>query len=150
MNNTIILVLYYIMWWTGMYRRIEHLRDVNPDMKALISIGGWNEGSDKYSKMASSADSRKKFVNSVVKFIQTYKFDGLDVDWYAIHCSKQHTYSITHPFPACDFIGSTRALRPSKMPTEPPVILRIRRTSSHCYVSSGMPSNRITIYCQRL
>ncbi|CAG2178751.1 unnamed protein product, partial [Oppiella nova] len=68
-------------WGEGMYRRIEHLRDVNPDMKALISIGGWNEGSDKYSKMASSPDSRKKFVNSVLKFIQTNKFDGLDVDW---------------------------------------------------------------------
>lgn len=68
-----------------MYRRIEHLRDVNHNMKALISIGGWNEGSDKYSQMASSPDSRKKFVNSVVKFIQTYKFDGLDVDWYAKH-----------------------------------------------------------------
>ncbi|CAG2174944.1 unnamed protein product [Oppiella nova] len=68
-------------WGEGMYRRIEHLRDVNHNMKAMISIGGWNEGSDKYSQMASSPDSRKKFVNSVVKFIQTYKFDGLDVDW---------------------------------------------------------------------
>ncbi|CAG2118127.1 unnamed protein product [Medioppia subpectinata] len=64
-----------------MYRRIEHLRDVNKNMKALISIGGWNEGSTKYSKMAANPGARKTFVNSVVKFLQTYKFDGLDVDW---------------------------------------------------------------------
>jgi len=47
----------------------------------MISIGGWNEGSDKYSNMVSNAASRKTFVDSVVKFLQTQNFDGLDLDW---------------------------------------------------------------------
>ena len=51
-------------------------------MTTMIAIGGWNEGSDKYSRMASNPSSRKTFVDSVVKFLQKYDFDGLDVDWY--------------------------------------------------------------------
>jgi len=59
------------------------LRSVNPHLTTVIAIGGWNEGSDKYSKMASTADSRKTFVDSVIKKKKKYDFDGLDVDWYS-------------------------------------------------------------------
>jgi GH18 family chitinase len=34
--------------------------------------------------MASNAASRKTFVDSVVKFLQKYDFDGIDLDWFAI------------------------------------------------------------------
>jgi chitinase len=67
-----------------MYRRWNYLRTVNPHLTTMIAIGGWNEGSDKYSKMASSAASRKIFVDSVVKFLKKYDFDGIDLDWFAI------------------------------------------------------------------
>jgi len=70
-----------LQWGHGMYRRWNYLRTVNPHLTTMIAIGGWNEGSDKYSKMASSAASRKTFVDSVVKFLQKYDFDGLDLDW---------------------------------------------------------------------
>lgn len=45
------------------------------------SLTGWNEGSIKYSKMASEPESRAKFVASVVNFLQKFNFDGLDLDW---------------------------------------------------------------------
>jgi chitinase len=67
-----------------MYRRWNYLRTVNPNLTTMIAIGGWNEGSDKYSRMASNAASRKTFVDSVVKFLQKYDFDGIDLDWFAI------------------------------------------------------------------
>lgn len=69
-------------WGNGLYRRFNHLREVNPHLTTMISIGGWNEGSDKYSKMASTAENRKKFVDSVIDFLKLYDFDGLDLDWY--------------------------------------------------------------------
>jgi chitinase len=47
----------------------------------LVAIGGWNEGSEKYSAMASSAATRAVFVQSVVDFLTKYGFDGLDFDW---------------------------------------------------------------------
>ena len=35
----------------GAYIRFTNLKLKNPDMKALLGIGGWNEGSTKYSEV---------------------------------------------------------------------------------------------------
>lgn len=64
-----------------MIERVAKLRALNPAMSVLISIGGWNEGSNKYSDMVSKDTSRKLFVSSVVEFIQKYNLDGFDIDW---------------------------------------------------------------------
>ena len=50
-------------------------------IKVTIAIGGWNEGSEKYSLMAKDADRRRAFVKSVVTMLREYNFDGLDLDW---------------------------------------------------------------------
>ncbi len=61
---------------------MTELRKYNPNLATLISIGGWNEGSNKYSAMVSNAGSRATFVASVVEFLKKYELDGLDLDWY--------------------------------------------------------------------
>ncbi|XP_053984693.1 chitinase-3-like protein 1 [Hylaeus volcanicus] len=63
------------------YGKFTALRELSPGTKALIAIGGWNEGSSKYSRMAGDAGARSQFVQNVVKFLQKYNFDGFDVDW---------------------------------------------------------------------
>ncbi|XP_034838643.1 probable chitinase 2 [Maniola hyperantus] len=63
------------------YKRLVSLKERYPHLKVTIAIGGWNEGSDKYSRMASKPETRAKFVESVMLFLNTYKFDGLDLDW---------------------------------------------------------------------
>ncbi|GIX71300.1 chitotriosidase-1 [Caerostris darwini] len=68
-------------WGLGAYKRFNGLKRKNPQLKTLIAIGGWNEGSPKYSRMARSASSRRTFINSCVQFLQKYGFDGLDLDW---------------------------------------------------------------------
>lgn len=65
----------------GAYKRFNALKSQNPELKTFISIGGWNEGSEKYSKMAADDGSRKEFAASCVTFVQQYGFDGLDLDW---------------------------------------------------------------------
>ena len=65
----------------GAYLRFNSLKNVNKNLKTLIAIGGWNEGSIKYSNMASKPETRKVFVDSVISFIEKYGFDGLDLDW---------------------------------------------------------------------
>lgn len=56
------------------------IRDANPHLKLLISVGGWS-WSNNFSNMASTEETRRAFANSVVKFLRTYKLDGVDIDW---------------------------------------------------------------------
>ncbi|XP_032675832.1 chitinase-3-like protein 1 isoform X2 [Odontomachus brunneus] len=53
----------------------------NTDTKCLIAMGGWNEGSARYSTMAASPALRKNFVESTKDFCLKHGFDGLDLDW---------------------------------------------------------------------
>lgn len=63
------------------FKKATDLRIKHPHLKVMIAIGGWNEGSTKYSHMAKDKVKRGKFVKSVVKFLEKHKFDGLDLDW---------------------------------------------------------------------
>jgi GH18 family chitinase len=45
----------------------------------LLLSAGWGEGSEKYSVLVETEESRAKFVESVLKFIVFYGFDG--VSW---------------------------------------------------------------------
>jgi chitinase len=65
----------------GAYARFVALKNKNPSLKTLLAIGGWNEGSTKYSDMASSATTRRTFIDSAVSLLQEHGFDGLDLDW---------------------------------------------------------------------
>jgi chitinase len=81
--------------WTGcqgdnstktMYYRIMQVKKQhNPNMKILISLGGWSWGGTlvcpTFSKMASSETSRTNFINQAIKFARTFEFDGIDIDW---------------------------------------------------------------------
>ncbi|WP_348240418.1 glycosyl hydrolase family 18 protein, partial [Salmonella enterica] len=46
------------------FDRFTKLKEKNPDLKTLLSVGGWNEGSSRYSEMAADPATRKTFVDS--------------------------------------------------------------------------------------
>ncbi|XP_076042467.1 chitinase-3-like protein 1 [Oratosquilla oratoria] len=71
----------YENYGKGAYDRFNSLKKQNADLKTIIAIGGWNEGSSRYSEMAKSPATRKTFVDSVMAFLPKYGFDGLDMDW---------------------------------------------------------------------
>ncbi len=56
------------------------LRKENPSLTVLVSVGGWL-GSGEFSDVALTADSRGRFIASVVDFLRRYDLDGLDIDW---------------------------------------------------------------------
>jgi chitinase len=56
------------------------LRKENPSLTILISVGGWL-WSGQFSDVALTQQSRSKFIQSVVEFINLYRLDGLDIDW---------------------------------------------------------------------
>ncbi|XP_049541790.1 chitotriosidase-1 [Anopheles darlingi] len=68
-------------WGRGHIKRFVGLKNVAPGLKTLAAIGGWNEGSRKFSKMAASAELRKRFIYDCVAFCQHHGFDGIDLDW---------------------------------------------------------------------
>lgn len=59
---------------------LNSLKQTNPNLKTLISVGGWN-WSGKFSDVALTDASRTVFADSCVAFITQYGFDGVDLDW---------------------------------------------------------------------
>lgn len=47
----------------------------------MLAIGGWNEGSSRFSPMVADPAKRREFVKNTVKFLRQNHFDGLDLDW---------------------------------------------------------------------
>ncbi len=62
------------------FRILNKLKDINPDLKILISIGGWS-WSGNFSDAVLTTDSRKKFAKTSVDIVAEYDLDGVDIDW---------------------------------------------------------------------
>ncbi|WP_420456013.1 glycoside hydrolase family 18 protein [Rubrivirga sp.] len=56
------------------------LRERNPDLKVLLSVGGWG-WSENFSDAALTAASRERFAESAVALVRAHGLDGLDIDW---------------------------------------------------------------------
>ncbi len=59
---------------------LNALKKKNPRLQVVPSVGGWT-WSGRFSDVSLTAESRKKFIDSVVAFVVKYKLDGLDIDW---------------------------------------------------------------------
>ena len=60
-------------------RELVKLKQINPDLKILISIGGW--GSGRFSEMAMDSTLRAKFVADCIRVYKEFGLDGVDLDW---------------------------------------------------------------------
>jgi chitinase len=61
-------------------RKLSELRKINPDLKILISIGGWT-WSKNFSDAVLTDTSTHNFVSSAVLIVSKYNLDGIDIDW---------------------------------------------------------------------
>jgi len=65
---------------TTNFRKLLSLKKKNPELKILISIGGW-AWSENFSDAVLSDSSRAGFAASAVDIIRKYHLDGIDIDW---------------------------------------------------------------------
>lgn len=63
------------------YKKATALKDSHPHLRVLLAVGGWNEGSKKFSTLAASEESSKAFAKNAAKFVRKFNFDGLNFYW---------------------------------------------------------------------
>lgn len=59
---------------------LNSLKELNPDLKVLVSLGGWG-GCQTCSEVFSTEKGRDEFVSSVKKLLHENNFNGIDLDW---------------------------------------------------------------------
>lgn len=65
----------------GHFAELRYYKGLYPDVKVLVSVGGWTRGQN-FHAMASSKANRSTFINSVIDFFKKYSYiDGIDFDW---------------------------------------------------------------------
>jgi chitinase len=66
---------------------VKTFKSGNSDLEVFVSIGGWTFSDNDtatqpvFGDIAADATKRQIFANNVVKFLDQYGFDGLDIDW---------------------------------------------------------------------
>lgn len=60
-------------------RQIVDLRKQKPELKVLLSIGGW--GSGRFSEMAANDEYRRAFAVDCARVVKEFALDGIDIDW---------------------------------------------------------------------
>lgn len=68
------------------YKRLMALKKKDPDLKIYLAIGGWTFNdpgatATTFSDLAASVPRQKMFMSSLMSFMSTHGFDGLDLDW---------------------------------------------------------------------
>ena len=74
-------------------RKLVSLKDKNPSLKILLSLGGWG-GCKTCSDVFATADGRNEFAQSVKEWTDKLGTDGIDLDWEypAIEGHPGHPY----------------------------------------------------------
>ena len=60
-------------------RQIVDLRKQKPELKVLLSIGGWGGG--RFSEMAANDEYRRAFAADCDRVVKEFALDGIDIDW---------------------------------------------------------------------
>ena len=70
-----------------LYTRFTGLKANDPGLQTWISIGGWSMNdldqptASTFSDLAGSSSAQNEFFSSLLSFMSTYGFDGVDIDW---------------------------------------------------------------------
>lgn len=94
---------------TGRIQKLVSLKQRNPKLKVLLSLGGWG-GCAPCSDVFSTAEGRNEFAVSTKELLDFFKADGIDLDWEypAIEGHPGHAYKTEDK---TNFTSLVKALR---------------------------------------
>jgi len=62
------------------YQNIGNVKSKNPDIKIVISVGGWAFTQSIFSDMVSTSGNRATFIQNALNWLGEYGYDGIDFD----------------------------------------------------------------------
>ncbi|KAF3055152.1 Killer toxin subunits alpha/beta [Daldinia childiae] len=69
------------------FQDLADLKLLNPNLEIFVSIGGWTFSDNGtatqpvFGNIAQSATNRQTFANNVLQFLDSFGYDGVDIDW---------------------------------------------------------------------
>ena len=61
------------------YERFNNLKKINPNLKTLLAVGGWNLASAPFTKMVATAESCQDFAVYSVTFLKSSSFEDRNI-----------------------------------------------------------------------
>lgn len=77
-------IVYVILIKISYLEQIEEvvaLKEKNPALKILVSLGGYGAGSSTFPEVMRDATARFNMISSSLARIQQFGFDGMDIVW---------------------------------------------------------------------
>ena len=71
------------------FSELAGLKAIKPDLQIFVSVGGWSFSDNDtatqplFGEIARDPAKRQTFANNVLSFMNTYGFDGVDLDWFS-------------------------------------------------------------------
>ncbi len=90
------------------FLKLQELKQRNPNLKILVSIGGWTH-SKGFSDAVLTEESRKKLTASGIDFLLKYQLDGLDFDWE--YPALQGDNNVVRPEDRENFVAMLQSFR---------------------------------------
>ena len=77
----------------SLVKKFVAYKDLYPELKVKLQMGGWGKNADGWSQMARDAAKRKAFIDECVAICEQYGIDGFDIDWeYPTYAAKDGNY----------------------------------------------------------
>ncbi len=77
------------------------LKSVNPDLKVLLSVGGW--GSGRFSEMAADDACRASFAEDCLRVVEEFGLDGICLHPWCHAETERHKLTVTPTYARVDY-----------------------------------------------
>ena len=74
-----LLIINHLKMMFPRYERFNNLKKINPNLKTLLAVSGWNLASAPFTKMVATAESHQDFADHSVTFLKSNLFEARNI-----------------------------------------------------------------------